>query len=143
MYKEDVYFRESFEACQNHVLMDLIKWMDYFLQAGLLFKKHQLCIPSCSMRDNLIKEKHSGGLAGHFGADKIFEQLTHFYFWPRMRPEVEKYVKNCKICQYAKGKSQNIGLYKPPPIPNRPWDMINMDFFWVFHRLKKAMIQYL
>ena len=80
------------------------------------------------MRDNLIKEKHSGGLAGHFGEDKTFEQLTHFYFWPRMRSEVEKYVKNCKICQYAKGKSQNIGLYKPLSIPNRPWDMISMDF---------------
>ena len=104
------------------------KWLEYSLQEGLLFKKHQLCIPSCSMRDNLIKEKHSGGLAGHFRADKTFEQLIHFYFWPKMRSEVEKYVRNCKVCQYAKGRSQNTGLYKPLPIPNRPWDMISMDF---------------
>ena len=143
LYKEDADFREAFKACHNPVLIENSKWMEYSLQGGLLFKKHQLYIPGCSMRYNLIKEKHSGGSAGHFGADTTFEQLTYFYFWPRMRSEVEKYVKNCKICQYAKGKSQNTGLYKPFPIPNKPWDMINMDFVLVFQRLKRAMIQYL
>ena len=56
------------------------------------------------MRENLIKEKHSGGLGGHFGADKTYEQLNRFYFWPKMRSKVEKYVKNYKVCQYAKGR---------------------------------------
>jgi hypothetical protein len=37
-------------------------------------------------------------------------------------------VNNCKICQYAKGKKQNTGLYQPLPIPERPWDAISMDF---------------
>ena len=62
------------------------------------------------MIENLIREKHSGGLARNFGVDKTYEQLSHFYFWPKMRSKVEKYVKNCKICQYAKGRSQNPGL---------------------------------
>ena len=44
------------------------------------------------MREKLINEKHSGGLGGHFGVDKTYEQLNHFYFWPKMRFEVEKYV---------------------------------------------------
>jgi hypothetical protein len=45
------------------------------IQDGLLFKGNQLCIPNCSMRENLLKEKHSGGLAGHFGHDKTFAKL--------------------------------------------------------------------
>jgi len=80
------------------------------------------------MRENLIKKKRSGGLAGHFGVEKTYEQLNRFYFWLKMKYEVEKYVKTCKSCQYAKGRIQNTGLYIPLPIPDRPWDMVSMDF---------------
>jgi hypothetical protein len=40
---------------------------------------------------------------------------------------VKKFVDRCKICQHAKGKRQNTGLYKLLPIPKRPWDVISMD----------------
>ena len=76
------------------------------------------------MRENLIREKHNEGLAGHFGHDKTFEQLQHFYYWPKMRSEVHKFMNNCKMCQHAKGKSQNTRLYTPLPIPNKPWDLL-------------------
>jgi hypothetical protein len=42
------------------------------IQEGLMFKGNQLCIPKCSMRDKILKEKQSGGLAEHFGHDKTF-----------------------------------------------------------------------
>jgi hypothetical protein len=42
------------------------------IQEGLLFKGNQSCIPKCSMRDKILKEKHSGGLDGNFGHDKTF-----------------------------------------------------------------------
>jgi hypothetical protein len=45
-----------------------------------------------------------------------------------MRSDVKKFVDICRIYQYAKGKQQNIGLYQPLPIPERPWDAISMDF---------------
>jgi hypothetical protein len=69
----------------NHVLRDRSQWTEYMIQEGLLFNGNQLCIPKCSMRDNLLKEKHSGGLAGHFGHDKTFAQLSSSYYWPGMR----------------------------------------------------------
>ena len=89
----------------------------YMIQEGLLFKGNQLCIPNCSMRENLLKEKHSGGLAGHFGHDKTFAKLSESYFWPGMRVEVKKFVDRCRICQHSKGKKQNAGFYQPLPIP--------------------------
>lgn len=48
------------------------------IQEGLLFKGSKLCIPKCSMRENLLKENHSGGLVGHYGQDKTFTQLNAF-----------------------------------------------------------------
>lgn len=90
------------------------------------------------MRENLIKEKQSGGLAGHFGHCKTFGKLQHYYFWPRMMSEVHKFVNNCNIYQHAKGKSQNTRLYAPFPIPKRPWDSIDMDFVLHLPKTQKA-----
>ena len=98
------------------------------IQEGFLFKGNQLCIPKCLMRDNLLNEKHNGGLVGHFGHDKTFAHLRSSYYWTCMRIEVIKFVNICRICQHAKGKRQNTGLYQPFPIPERPWDAISMDF---------------
>ena len=106
MYETGIDFQEAYRACKNPVKVDREPWMEYTLQDGLLFKNSKLCIPKCSMRENLIQEKHNGGMAGHFGSDKIFEQLGHFYFWTIMRSEVENFVRRCRVCQHAKGRSQ-------------------------------------
>jgi hypothetical protein len=98
------------------------------IQDGLLFRGNQLCIPKCSTRENLLKEKHSGGLVGHFGHDKTFSKMNGSYFWPGMRTDVKKFVDKCRICQHRKGKRQNTGLYQPLPIPARSWDAVSMDF---------------
>jgi hypothetical protein len=95
-------------------------------------------MPKCSMRDNLLKEKHSGGLVGHFGHDKMFSQLRSSYYWPGMRKEVIKFVNRCIIYQHAKGKREKTGLYQPLPIPERPWDEISMDFVLGLPRMKRG-----
>jgi hypothetical protein len=41
---------------------------------------------------------------------------------------VKRFVNECKICQYAKGRKQNTSLYQPLPITERHWDAISMDF---------------
>ena len=66
LYQEDPDFAEAWKACKESVTMDRIRWLDYLIQDGMLFKGSQLCIPRSSMRENLIKEKHSGGMAGYF-----------------------------------------------------------------------------
>ena len=80
------------------------------------------------MRENIIKEKHSGGLSGHFGQDKTFSQVNAFCYLPKIQIDVKRFVEKCRTCQHAKGISQNTGLYQPFPIPNRPWDAVSMDF---------------
>jgi hypothetical protein len=128
MYRDDLDFKEAYEASENPVLRDKRKWTKYMIQDGLLFWGNQLCIPKCSMRENLLKEKHSGGLARHFGHDKTFSNLNGSYFWPRIRTNVKKFVDKCRICQHTKGKRQNTGLYQPLTIPERSWDAVSMDF---------------
>jgi hypothetical protein len=113
---------------QNPVLRAKIQWIEYLIQDGLLFKRNQLYIQKSSMRENLLKEKHSGGLVGHFGHEKMFVQLNNMYYWPRMRIDVKIFVKKCRIFLHAKGKRQNTGLYRPWPVLERLWDVLSMDF---------------
>jgi hypothetical protein len=84
MYANDQDFKEAYEAAENPILRDRSQWIDYMIQEGLLFRGNQLCILKCSMRENLLKEKQSGGLAGHFGHDKTFAKLNESYFFPGM-----------------------------------------------------------
>jgi len=54
LYEADADFKEAYEACQNPLLRDNCSWLDNNMQEGLLFKGGWLCIPECSMRENLI-----------------------------------------------------------------------------------------
>ena len=84
LYPEDLDFAEAWKAYTLLVTLDRTKWLDFIIQDGMLFKGNQLCIPRSSMRENLIKEKHSGGLAGHFGWDRTFYLVVECYYWPQL-----------------------------------------------------------
>jgi hypothetical protein len=97
IYRNDPDFKGAYEATENPILRDRSQWEECMIQEGLLFKGNQLCIPKCSMRENLLKEKHSGGLVGHFGHDKTFAKLIESYFWPGMRVDIKRFVNGCRI----------------------------------------------
>ena len=55
-----------------------------------------------------------------------------------MSSEVKNFVRICRLCQHAKGRSQNTGLYTPFPIPTRPWDSMSMDFIMGLPRTQRG-----
>ena len=87
-----------------------------------------MCILQCSMRENIVKETHQGGLGGHFRVYKTLEQFNRHYYWPKMQSDIKKFMEQYQIYQREKGKSSNNGLYQPLTIPQRPWECLSMDF---------------
>jgi len=93
---------------------------DYSLKDDYLFCGTRLCIPKGSLREFIITELHSGGLAGHFGYDKTYAIAADRFYWPRLRKDVHKVVDRCRICQLNKWTKSQAGLYTPLPIPDHP-----------------------
>jgi hypothetical protein len=81
LYASDNSFGEIVEQLKNQFVgnMDLIQ-CEYFMQHGCLFKGKQLCSPISSMRENIIREIHSSGLARHFGKDKMLALIEDKFY---------------------------------------------------------------
>jgi hypothetical protein len=75
---------------------------------------------------------------GHFGVKKMEDILAAYFFWPKMRRDVVRFVACCTICQKAKSRLNLHGLYMPLPAPSVLWEDISMDFVLGLPRTKKG-----
>ncbi|GJR19925.1 RNA-directed DNA polymerase [Tanacetum coccineum] len=122
LYKEDKSLSKIINQYSNSPCKEFI------FHDGFLFRGNQLCIPDCSLRLEIIKEAHEGGLSGHFGRDKMVALLKDHYFWPKMMKDISQYILRCRTCHLAKSTSQNTELYTPLPVPISPWENVSIDF---------------
>lgn len=56
--------------------------INFSIHDGYLFKGTRLCLPRSSLREFVIAELHSRGLANHFGWDKTLILVEDRLFWP-------------------------------------------------------------
>ena len=61
--------------------------------------------------------------------NKMYQDLTQYYWWRGMNKDIAKYVSKCLTCQQVKVEHQvPSSLLNPIPIPQWKWDNITMDF---------------
>jgi len=51
----DADFKEPWKACREPLLVDMIAYLNCFLQDGFLFKGEHFCIPRGPTRDSLVR----------------------------------------------------------------------------------------
>jgi hypothetical protein len=108
---------------------------DFLLHNGYLFRGLQLCVPDCSLRQQIVSELHN---EGHFGRDKTLALIAADYYWPKLSSDVAHFVARCYVCQRSKGTLTNAGLYTPLPVPDAPWFEVRMDFVLGLPRTQRA-----
>ena len=98
--------------------------------SGFLLYEDRIFVPNIGdLRTRVLKERHDHPLAGHPGQTKTLELLRRDYAWPKMRNDVEGFVKSCVVCGRAKARRhQPYGVLQQLPIPERPWHSVSMDF---------------
>ncbi|KAK1595952.1 hypothetical protein QYE76_059199 [Lolium multiflorum] len=133
LYATDHDFAEPYRLCAIGKA-----WEKYHIHDGFLFRANKLCVPESSVRLLLLQESHAGGLMGHFGREKTLLMLADHFYWPKMRRDVDRYVKRCITCNKSKSKLKPHGLYTPLPAPTTPWEDISMDFVLGLPRTKRG-----
>lgn len=97
---------------------------------GLLYLRDRICLPDDQeLREIILREYHEAPYTGHQGIKRTMDAITRVYYWPRMKVDVQLYIKMCLECQ--RNKVRNIrakGLLQPLPIPARRWEDISMDY---------------
>ncbi|KAE8710906.1 putative CCCH-type zinc finger family protein [Hibiscus syriacus] len=141
MYAADPSFGRIFqEVTEGHC-------HDFVLHNEYLFRGLQLCIPDCSLRQQIISELHN---EGHFGRDMTLALISSDFYWPKLTSNMAHYVDRCYVCQRSKGVLTNAGLYTPLPVPEAHWfsKMAHfvacrktMDANWIAHLYFKEIVR--
>ena len=80
-------------------------------------------------KQDVIKSRHDEKTAGHPGINKTIELITRDFVWPKLRHDVEKYIKECDTCAKAKSsRHKPYGLLQTLSTPDKAWDTITLDF---------------
>jgi hypothetical protein len=77
-------------------------------------------------------------VTGHFSIEKTVEMLQKHFYWPKLRQEVNKYIRSYIARAIAKPTTKKQGMYTPLPTLDRPWESISMDYMSVLPSTKQG-----
>ncbi|KAK9395726.1 hypothetical protein NXF25_019087 [Crotalus adamanteus] len=73
---------------------------------GVAWKGDKMYVPD-SLRKTVLQRCHDAKQAGHFGFLKTLHLLRWQFWWPRLKVDVEQYVRGCHVCASAKPRTRN------------------------------------
>ena len=74
----------------------------------------------------IIREAHDLPTSGHQGQESTFRKISEIYFWPRMKSDIQDFVKTCQICQKRDRKKGETALQPIKKHP-KPFYQVGMD----------------
>jgi hypothetical protein len=77
----------------------------YSLSQGVIRKGSLIWVGQNSvLRTKLVAALHDSATGGHLWVHTTYHRLKKLFFWKGMKIDVEDFVKQCQICQKAKGE---------------------------------------
>lgn len=120
---------------QAHKLLSLVGTEadpngEYRQESGLLKYKGRIYVgQGTNIRTELLRACHASSFGGHSRMRATYHRIKLLFYWPRLKKEVENFVRECPTCQVTKGENVHIpGLLEPLEIPDMAWSHITMDF---------------
>ncbi|MCO5605677.1 hypothetical protein L7F22_059860 [Adiantum nelumboides] len=103
---------------------------EYSLQGDFLYYEQRLCVPKDpTLKKAILFKAHDSPISRHPRYAKTLNAIRKSYFWPGMKGDILRYVKQCLSCQRIKAERiKLLGQLKPLDIPQMKWECISMDF---------------
>ena len=89
---------------------------------GILMRGNRIVIPK-GLQNEILDQLHSG----HQGIFKCKERAHCSVWWPNITVDIEKYIKNCRIC--CQFQRPQIEPLCPSELQNTPWQKVGTDLF--------------
>ncbi|MCO5612255.1 hypothetical protein L7F22_066519 [Adiantum nelumboides] len=110
----------------------------YSIREGYLMRKTMLCVTQ-PLSKKVMTKCHCPPYTGHRGIATTMKGVERYFYWPRLKKDVEEFVRSCLVCQKVKfDRHKAQGLLQPLPIPTRPWESIAMDFIFDLPRTQSG-----
>lgn len=102
----------------------------YSLHDGVIKFNNRIWLGNhAEAKQAILLALHSSGVGGHSGIAATYHKIRSLFAWPHMKQDIKNYIEQCSICQQAKSEHVGTpGLLQPLPIPDKPWEIISLDF---------------
>jgi hypothetical protein len=109
---------------------DAPRFKGFSVSDGLIRQHGRLWLGTNKLaQQHVIQAVHSSGVGGHSGVLPTYHRIKHLFIWPRMKEDIQEYIKHCTICQQAKVDHVKIpGLLQPLPVLDQAWKVVCRDF---------------
>jgi hypothetical protein len=82
-----------------------------------------------TLQKKWILKYHEPPLMGHARPEVVLKRLQRNFWFPKMRQRVFNEIRKCNLCRKAKyERHKPYGLLQPNKPPEKPWQVVSMDF---------------
>ncbi len=138
IYKQILEINEIDENCtllreaiaRDETQYEDIKLKNCRVQNEILYKDSQLWVSFNELLQmNLIREIHDQSSVDHSDILRTVKVIKRNYYWSFMRKTIDRYIRNCYICQRSKtSRNKSNDLLQSLSISEQRWQDIAMNF---------------
>src|SRR5579871_694832 len=131
---EDVKLKNKLTKPNQPYVLDrgILKMKIMIRRGSRLLERLAICLPT-SMKEGVLQQAYNELLSGHVSFTKTYQKLRELFHWKGMKRDAHRYIMGCLACQSRKpSEPTGHGLMKHLPIPEQPFDIVDIDFLGPF-----------